>query len=120
MNTFSDCDCDCNGTLALYYRPISDPMANLSTTYLSDEYYPRRSLSWLRDVQVVRMEVIGKDCCWHIRHYNESFETPMHYEHIGSTFNATYTEEEHLQNQQTELEKDPGNLNIQLRYISCF
>ena len=66
------------------------------------------------------MEVIGKDCCWHIRHYNESFKTPMHYEHIGSTFNATYTEEEHLQNQQTELEKDPGNLNIQLRYISCF
>ena len=95
-------------------------MANLSVTYLSDEYYPRRSLSWLRDVQVVRMEVIGEDCCWHIRHYNESFETPMHYEHIGSKFNATYTEEEHLQNQQTELEKDPGNSNIQSRYIPCF
>ena len=57
------------------------------------------------------MEVIGENCCWHIRHYNESFETPMHYEHIGSTFNATYTEEEHLQNQQTELEKDPGYSN---------
>ena len=92
-------------------------MANLSITYLSDEYYPRRSLSWLRDVQVVRMEVIGEDCCWHIRHYNESFETPMHYEHLGSKFNATYTEEEHLQNQQTELEKDPGSLNEQLRHF---
>ena len=77
---------------------------------MTKSFYPRRSLEWIKEMEVVWIENIGDVCCWHIRHYNETLETPMHYEHIGIGFNFTYAEKDHLQNQQTELEKDPGIL----------
>ena len=54
------------------------------------------------------MRVVGNDCCWHIRHYFETTDKPMHYEHLGANYNTEYSQNDLLQNQQTSIEKDPG------------
>ena len=79
-------------------------------TNLTENYYPRRSLSILRSRKVVGMKVVGDNCCWHIRHYYENTVKPMHYEHLGINYNREYSQNGHLQEQQTSIEKDPGKL----------
>ena len=80
----------------------------MQTTNLTENYYPRRSLSFLKKRNVVGMRVVGNDCCWHIRHYFETADKPMHYEHLGANYNTEYSQNDLLQNQQTSIEKDPG------------
>ena len=101
---------DCDGTLVLYHKPKTSTLnddSDVTITKLTNSYYPRRSLSWLREQEVLWMKLIGDNCCWHIKHYEEMFDTPMHYEHIGIGWDKQYPQKGHLQNLQTSLQKDP-------------
>ena len=105
---------DCEGTLIIYHEPKTNDPTNYDSefvsTNLTENYYPRRSLSFLRERNVVGMVNVGKNCCWHIRHFYDTAVKPMHYEHLGANFNRRYSQNGHLQQQQTSIEKDPGNI----------
>ena len=62
------------------------------------------------------MKVVGDNCCWHVRHYYDTTDKPMHYEHLGANFNSKYSQNGHLQEQQTSIEKDQGST---CSYKSC-
>ena len=99
---------DCEGALVLYHRPKSNPLSDLSTTNLTDCFYPPRSKGILKDVELVRIEVMGEGCCWHIRHYDKSTGLQRHDEHLGHNYNASYVGEVDIQQWHTSAEKDPG------------
>ena len=102
---------DCDGSLVLYHKPKTSTLtdgSDVTNTKLTNSNYPRRSLSWLREKEVLYMKLIGDKCCWHIKHYKKMFDTPMHYEHIGIGWDKPYPQKGHLQNLQTSFQKDPG------------
>ena len=100
--------------MIIYHEPKTNDATKYDSefvsTNLTENYYPRRSLTFLRERNVVGMVNVGKNCCWHIRHFYDTAVKPMHYEHLGANFNRRYSQNGHLQQQQTSIEKDPGNI----------